>query len=210
MPSASILKISNMYKIILTLLLCSGALLGLAQTPMPNQALIPKKKYPFRDFTVEPALGTRLTSLMGQPDVQVSNLLQYKIKHKISFIAHTAISSDMEVPYIADVKKNYSYTFFQKFGVGASFNTRSTSNVFSILAGAKYHTYSATFDNKEITDQLTTKTKSFTSDYGLMYNLKSGKKKYFFSSRLYIPMKDGLGGIIENANIELGVGISLK
>ncbi|QMU28741.1 hypothetical protein [Adhaeribacter radiodurans] len=159
---------------------------------------------------MEPAIGTRLNSFIGGPDVQVSNLLQYRLKQKISFITHSAFSSEGEIAWVPDVKKNYSYTFYQKIGLGASFNTRKASHVFSFLAGVKYNTFSGSFYNKEIPEQITTKSKSLTSDYGWLYNLKLGRKKYFFSSRLYIPLKDGLAGILENAVLELGMGISLK
>ena len=54
---------------------------------------------------------------------------------------------------------------------------------------------------------------------GVMYNLKLGQKKYFFSYRMYIPLSpyplktidiNAVDGNLANISLEMGVGIRLK
>ena len=60
---------------------------------------------------------------------------------------------------------------------------------------------------------------SVSPDFGLMYNLKLGKKKYFFSYRMYLPLYpypfesgdvNSIDGNLANVTLEFGVGIRLK
>ena len=59
----------------------------------------------------------------------------------------------------------------------------------------------------------------FSPDAGLMYNLKKGRKKYFFRFRMYFPLypypianssKWSLGGKMANVTLEFGVLIRSK
>lgn len=193
-----------MYKLFITLIFAVSINLGIAQTiPVTENDALSK-------FTIEPAIGTRLNSLMGNPNLQVANLIQYNHKKKISLIAHTAFSTDMNVSYIPDVRQNYSYSFSQKVGLGTSFNTKRATNAFFVLTGLTYSAYSGTIKSEQLPESITTNTRSFFADYGVMYNLKSGRKKYFLSSRLYMPLQDGLMGGVENTTLELGVGVRLN
>jgi hypothetical protein len=167
-------------------------------------------RIPLSRLTIEPAIGTRLLSLIGDRDIRVANLLQFNYTKKLSFIAHTGFSSDFSRNWVPDVKQNYSFTLTQKFGLGTSFNTRRATNAFFILGGLSYQSYSGTLNNSRLPENTTTKINSIYPDYGVMYNLKSGRKKYYLSSRLYLPLTDGLYGIIENANVEFGIGFRLK
>ncbi len=188
-----------MNKIIITmvLVLLTGA--GIAQQNSQE------KRMPYR-FTTEPAIGTRLTAM----DIQLSNVLQYNIHRKISLISHTAIAYGIPFSRMGDIKQNYNYVIYQKFGLGTSLYTKHTMHTFSFLAGAKYYAYSGTLNNEYLPEHITTKSSGITSDYGFMYNLKMIRRKYFLSARLYVPLKDGLAGISENSTLEIGVGIKLK
>jgi hypothetical protein len=191
-----------MYKILLLLLLCGTINASWAQKTRKNEQ--------WNRITVEPAIGTRLSTLMGSADIGLSNLIQYNLHRSVSLLAHTAVSFDFENRNKSDIHQNYSYTLFQKIGLGTSVYTKRTMHTVSFLIGVKYNAYSGTLTNSELSDAITTKTQSLSPDYGLMYNLKLGANKYFFSGRIYIPLQDGYYGIIENAHLELGVGIRLK
>ncbi|GAB4039392.1 hypothetical protein [Spirosoma gilvum] len=166
--------------------------------------------YPYGKFTVAPGLGTHLMSIMGAPNAQVSNLLQYNIYKRISLVSYISFSYGFPNNRIVDVQQHYSYSIDKKFGFGTSLFTKKGSNSFYLLAGVKYDSYSGTLSNEQLPETITTKTSSFTVDYGIMYNLRLGRNKYFMSTRLYIPLKDGLAGMSENANLELGVGIRIR
>ena len=193
-----------MKKILLTILFLVFLHFGYAQTG--NEPA----KYPYGKLTVEPGIGTHLMSIMGAPNVQVSNLLQYNINKRIGLVSHISFSYGFPNNRIVDVQQNYSYSISKKFGFGTSLFSKRGSNSFYLLAGVKYDRYSGTLNNEQLPETITTKTSSFTVDYGLMYSLRLGRHKYFMSSRLYIPLKDGLAGMSENANLELGVGIRIR
>lgn len=192
-----------MNKILITVALSVLTSFGIAQDIMP------KEKYLNYVLTTEPAIGTHL-SMSGASDLQISNLLQYNINNKIGLISHTAISFGFPMNRMADIIQNYNYSLYQKFGIGTSFYIKNTVNVIAVLGGIKYNAYSGTLSNDQIPEHITTKTNSITTDYGFMYNLKLIRRKYFLSTRLYVPVKDGLAGISENTIIEIGVGIRLK
>ncbi len=164
-----------------------------------------QQNIPYR-LTTEPAIGTKLMAM----DVQVSNLLQYNVHKRFSIISHSVFSFAIPFARMEDVLQNYNYALIQKFGIGTSLYTKHTMNTFSFLAGVKYYTYSGTLDNEHLPEKITTKSTGTTSDFGLMYNLKMVRKKYFMSTRLYVPLKDGLAGMGENATIEIGAGIKLR
>lgn len=192
-----------MYKIFTTIVFTTILNVGMAQTK--SIKIINKATY--RCVTIEPGIGSHL---MGNPDIQISNLLQFNFQKRFSVISHTVLGYSFENPRITDIKQNYSYTIFQKFGIGLTLYKQRTSSTFSFLAGIKYDTYSGTLHNDQLPEKITTKTSSYSPDYGFMYNLKTGSDKYFFSGRIYIPVKGGLPGMVENANLEFGIGIRLK
>lgn len=168
------------------------------------------QKYTFRKLTTEPAIGTRIQSALGAPDIQLTNLLQYNLTRKVSFVSHTAFSQDLERSNFPNVENNYSFSVMQKFGIGTTFYSRRSSSSFFLLSGIKYYAYSGTLTNPNLEESITTKTHGMTTDNGIMYNYKRGLKKIFFSARIYVPLYDGLDGITENATLEVGVGIRLK
>jgi hypothetical protein len=167
-------------------------------------------KYSYGKLTAEIGFGTHLMSIMGASNVQASTLLQYNINKRINLASYSSFSYGFPNNRIRDVQQNYNYSIGNKFGFGTSLFTKKGSNSFYLLAGLKYNSYSGTLTNEQLSETITTKTSSITVDYGIMYNLRLGRNKYFMSSRLYIPLKNGLAGMSENANLELGVGIRIK
>jgi len=158
-------------------------------------------------LTIEPAIGT---SLFGNDGIVFSTIVQVNTEKKLSFISHTSFAPGLMTFIREDVEQNYAYSAIQKVGIGASYYSRRMVHSYSLLAGLKYKTYSGTLRNDHIVESITTKTRSITSDYGVMYNLKLGKGKYFFSTRVYIPLKDGIYGLGEDSSFEFGMGIHLK
>ena len=193
-----------MNKLFITLIVSSCMHYGHAQVTSGSE------KFPFSELTIEPAVGTRLNTFLGNKNVQLSNLIQYNLTKRVGLITHSVVSSDFKLNRATDVRQQYNIAFSQRIGIGTSFSTRRASNAFFVLAGLKFSAYSGTLTNEQLPERLPFKTRSVTSDYGLMYNLKLGREKYFFSGRIYVPLKDGVAGIVENANLEFGVGIRLK
>ncbi|CAN5329346.1 hypothetical protein BH23BAC2_BH23BAC2_00150 [soil metagenome] len=70
------------------------------------QTNILAEKYPYGKLTSEPGIGTRLSSLMGVPNVQITNLLQYNVIKRPSLILHTSFNYQFGNDRIEDVKQN--------------------------------------------------------------------------------------------------------
>jgi hypothetical protein len=78
-----------MYKILLILLVCGTISSSWAQNTRKNEQ--------WNRLTVEPAMGTRVSTLMGSADIQLSNLYQYNLHQRVSLLAHTQYLSILKV-----------------------------------------------------------------------------------------------------------------
>jgi len=172
------------------------------------------KNYPVRILTIEPAIG-----LEPMSDLIISNLVQWNIKKRLSTVSYTsyAFNNAMQRDF-NHIKTNYNYSLTQKFGVGTSLYTRHTSHTFSFLAGIRYDAYKETLENPEF-EKASASVSSVSPDFGLLYNLKIGKKKHFFSYRMYIPLYPypfkssyfwSVNDNMANLSFEFGYGIRLK
>ncbi len=167
--------------------------------------------YPFRKFSIEPAIGMRLSAAFGLVDIQISGLVQYNLNKHISLASHTALSFDLNTfKAFKNIDQKYSVTTFQKFGIGATAYTKRTAHTIFLMGGGKYFAYSGSVSNPTIQDKVQTKFNTFAFDKGLMYNLKIGTGKHYFSGRVYAPVFDGKWIAIENTALEAGVGFQLK
>jgi hypothetical protein len=175
-----------------------------------------KNIYPLRIVTLEPAIGMETSQLF---DLVISNLVQWNIKKRLGLISYTSYSyndaMDRNFNYI---KTDYNYSLSQKFGIGTSLFTKHTSHTFSFLAGIRYDAVKVTLENPEL-EKVSASVSSVSPDLGLMYNLKIGKKKYFFSYRMFIPLYPypfktsdywAIDGNTANLSLEFGLGIRLK
>jgi hypothetical protein len=194
----------------------SCLLLTLSLSGQQDSAFTTDNNYPVPKLTIEPAVGMEASQMF---DLIISNLVQWNLKKRLSIESYTSYAynniMDRDFNYI---KTNYNYTLTQKFGVGTSLYTRHSSHTFSLMAGIRYDAYKETLENPDF-ETVSASVSSFSPDIGLLYNLKIGKKKYFFSYRMYIPLypypfksSDILvtDGNIANISLEFGLGIRLK
>jgi hypothetical protein len=86
------------------------------------------------------------------------------------------------------------------------------------MVGVKYTAFQETLDNPNF-NKVGASISSLSPDYGLMYSMKRGWKKYFFTYRMYIPLYPWpiksiditySDGNMNNIALELGVGIKIK
>ncbi len=157
---------------------------------------------------------------MPSSDLLITNLVQWNIKKRLSLVSHTSYSFNNA--FLGDVnyiKTNYNYSISQKFGIGTSLYLKNSSHTFSFLAGIKYDAFKETLENPEF-EKVSASVSSVSPDVGLMYSLKIGKKKYFFSYRMYIPLYPypfkssrysmAIDGNMASISLEFGFGIRLK
>ncbi len=171
-------------------------------------------KVPARSITIEPAIG-----LEPMSDLIVSNLVQWNIKKRFSAVSYTSFAyNNATKRYFNYINTNYNYTLTQKFGVGTSLFSKHSSHTFSLMAGLRYDAYKETLENPDF-EKVSASVSSVSPDVGLLYNLKIGKKKYFFSYRMFIPLYPyplissdtwTLSDNLANLSLEFGLGIRLK
>ncbi len=175
-----------------------------------------RKNFPMRQLTLEPGIGL---NPMPNSDLVLSNVLQWNINKRFSAISYTSyVYNNVFLRKFNFVTTDYNYSLNQKFGVGVSIYSKHSMHTFSLLAGIKYDSYQETIDNPDF-EKVSMSVTSLSPDAGLMYNLKKGRKKYFFSFRMYIPLYPypianssewSLDGNMANVTLEFGVGIRLK
>lgn len=166
-------------------------------------------------LTVEPGIGIHTN--VGT-DLLISNLVQWNPQEKLSLASHT--SFNINNPFQREfngIKTDHNYSINQKFGVGTTLYSKRSSNTFLFMAGIKYTSSKETLSNPDH-KKVSATINSISPDYGLMYHLRKGTKKYFFSFRMYVPLypwpvKDynisNADGNMNNIALEFGVGIKI-
>ena len=200
-------------KILLVIILALSFANSFAQRNIPA---IKEKHTTMRQLTIEPGIGIHTN--FGT-DLLISNLVQWNPQKHLSLASHS--SFNINNPFQRDfngIKTNHNYSINQKFGVGTTFYSKRSSNTFLLMAGVKYTSFQETLINPDH-NKVSTSINSISTDYGLMYSMKKGVKKYFFSFRMYVPLypwpiKDynisAADGNMNNIALEFGVGIKIK
>jgi len=175
-----------------------------------------KSNFPVSKFTIEPALGLKPYPIS---DALISNVAQWNITRRFSVVSYTAYSYNnaflREFNYITT---DYNYSLTQKFGIGTTRYTKHASHTLSLLAGVQYNAFQETLNNPDF-EKVVMGMSSLSPDFGLLYNLKLGKKKYFFSYRMYLPLypyplltsdANAMDANLANVTLEFGVGVRIK
>ncbi|MFV8327486.1 hypothetical protein [Flavobacterium sp. ZS1P14] len=184
-----------------------------AQRQMPE---VTEKKITADQLTIEPAIGIHTN--FGT-DFLISNLVQWNPYSNLALASHSSLN--INNPFQRDfngIKTNYNYSINQKIGIGYTCYSKRSSYSFLLMAGARYTSFKETVETPDL-KKVSVAISSFSPDYGLMYSLKKGLGKYFFTYRMYIPLypwpikgsnSSYLDGNVNNIALELGVGIKIK
>lgn len=192
-------------------ILFGGTINSFAQTD--SLSSVKKAKY---KITVEPGIGISPMPIM---DITLSNIVQVKITKRLSAISYTSFNeNNLFLRNFNYINTTNNHTITEKLGIGSSFYSKRSIHTLSILAGIKYDTYHESLDNPKF-EKVDVTIKSWSPDLGIMYNLKVGRKKYFFSYRMYIPLSPyplitcdftANDGNLANVSLEIGLGIRLN
>lgn len=166
--------------------------------------------------SVEPGIGISPMPLM---DMTLSNIIQVGVTKRLSVISYSSIrENNLFLRNFNYIRSSNNHTLTQKLGLGISLCTSRSNHTFSLIGGLQYNTYRETLDNPKF-ETVDVRMKSWSPDFGLMYNLKLGQKKYFFSYRMYIPLSPyplmtrdftASDANLANVSIEIGIGIRLN
>ena len=180
---------------------------------------VEKKYLTIRKLTIEPGTGIKPGPTSPSVGIMFSNLMQWNPAKRIGIVSHTSYTyNNAFLRDFSFIKTNYNYSLSQKVGIGTSIYTRHSSHTLSFMAGINFNNFKETLDNPEF-ERTEFSVSSFSPDFGLMYNLKIGNEKYFFSYRMYIPLYPypfksedilTIDGNIANLSMEVGFGVRLK
>lgn len=196
------------YLPVAVLLMSTATAFGQAHISQPTA-----KQLAPQQLTIEPGIGIKP---MPISDMLVSTVVQYNIKRRLSVLSYSSYTFNNAFKRtFNNIHTDYNYSLSQKLGIGTSVYSRHMSHTFALLAGVKYTAFKETLDNPE-SEKVSASVSSFSPDLGLMYNLKLGTKKYFFSYRMYLPLNPypfktrditAIDGNLANISLELGLGI---
>jgi hypothetical protein len=192
-------------------------LFGFTEACAQQEPIEPDKvQYVVRSLTIEPALGI---NLWPSSDLLLTNLLQWNPSNWVSLLSYSSCAyNNVFQRDFNHIHTDYNYSLSQKLGVGVSIYTENFSHTFSILGGVRYDAFKETLENPAL-ENVSISVTSLSPDVGLMYNLKTGSKTYFFSFRTYLPLYPypfktldpwALDGNMANLSLELGIGIWLE
>lgn len=168
-----------------------------------------QRKTSYSKLTTDISVGFPLLQFKSNhKDWLIGCQSQYNVTRKINIVSYTGL-----LLYAATfrdnkdyIKTNHNYSIIQRFGMGTTFFTRGITNSFFLMAGFRYSSAKSTMNHPDFPEQVVTYS-SLVPEYGVLYNLKVGNKKYFFSTRLYVPLHNLPLELIENGTIEFGVGM---
>ncbi len=202
---------SNNYFTLCVLLFVNS--FGFAQKESPTAAL---QHNPVRLFTIEPSIGIHTN--FGT-DLLFSALVQWSPSKRFSLASHSSYNiNNITQRDFNHIKTDYNYSLNQKFGIGTTRYCKRSAHSFFLMVGIKYTDYQETLQNPNL-DKVSVAISSLNPDYGLMYSMKRGWKKYFFTYRMYLPLYpwpvkstdiNYTDGNMNNIALELGVGIKIK
>lgn len=171
---------------------------------------------PAQILQIAPAIGL---NPWPTADLVFSNLVEYNITGHFSLAAYSTYSHNNAFHRNFNyIQNEHNYSLSQKFGVGTTIHKKRASHAFLLLGGIKYSKSKETLENPEF-ETISGQTASFDPDFGAMYHLQLGKKKYFFSYRMYLPLYPypiqrpditAIDGNMANISLEFGLGIRLK
>lgn len=186
-----------------------SATAGFAQTDKPT-------KYVNRLLTIEPSVGVHTNM---ETDLLLSALVQWSPKRKLAFASHSSYNiNNITARDVESVHTDYNYSLVQRFGVGTTLYGKRSSHSFFLMGGISYTAYQETLVNPGL-EQVSTSITSLSPDYGLLYSLKKGGKKCFFTFRAYLPLYpwplkgsdiNYVDANLGTISLEFGVGIKLK
>lgn len=196
---------------------CIGALLlSVPAAAQSDTSSTVDDNYPLRMLMMEPALGV---NPYPTPDLLISALVQWNANERLGVLSYTSYSYNNAFQRTFNhVRNDYNYSLSQKFGVGTSRYTKRAAHALSLLVGVKCNAFQETWEDPDHAD-VTASVKSVSPDLGVMYSLKVGRKKYYFSHRTYIPLYPypfktfdtwAIDGNLASISLEFGVGIRLK
>jgi hypothetical protein len=160
------------------------------------------KSEQFRSIEVKTGIGI----LPRIYDIPINIVYQQNVKRGFSTIFYSEVLST----FSKSSESNYhEFIWLEAAGVGKTIGNNSFNHGLYLLGGGRLYHSNLTLYNTDF-NQSTLVTKTITPELGLLYNLKAGKKKLYFSTQFYFALTP-LKNIIEARHtLMLGIGYRLN
>ncbi len=93
-------------------------------------------------------------------------------------------------------------------GIGRTIGNNGFNNGLYLLGGGRVYHSKLVLHNTDF-NQNTLVTKKFTPELGILYNLKVGKKKFYFTTQMYFALTPVKNFIEARHTLMMGVGYKL-
>jgi hypothetical protein len=158
------------------------------------------KSEKFRSVEIKTGIG------FGYPPrfykIPINIVYQQNIKRGFSTILYSEFLS----MFSKSSESNYSeFIWLEAVGIGRTIGNNRFSNGLYLLGGGRiYHSRLALYNTDF--NQNTLVTKTITPELGLLYNLKVGKKKFYFTTQIYFALTPLKNFIEARHTFTMGVG----
>jgi hypothetical protein len=134
---------------------------------------------------------------------------QQNIKRSFAWIALTQLQFPIKSSNQFSLESSKFFNWVQVAGIGGTLGNNRFNNSLYVVGGGRLY-YSKLTGNPTIFNEPTLITKRLMPELGLLYNLKVGKKKFYFTSQIYIALHP-FKNFIENPHtLSIGLGYKFK
>lgn len=160
------------------------------------------KSEKFRSIEVKTGIGI----LPRIYNVPINIVYQQNIKRGFSTILYSEFLS----MFSKSSESSYSeFIWLETVGIGRTIGNNRFNNGLYLLGGGRvYHSKLALYNTDF--NQNTLETKRITPELGLLYNLKVGKKKFYFTTQMYFALTPFKNVIEARHTFMMGIGYRLN
>ncbi|RIV27415.1 hypothetical protein DYU11_03670 [Fibrisoma montanum] len=164
------------------------------------------KSRSFRSIELKTGIG------FGYPPqlykIPINVVYQQNLKGGFSAIIYSEIlHQSFSVP-----KLNYNaseFLFLQSLGIGRTIGNGRFNHGLYVLGGGRVYRTTLTLDESDF-NQKSLVTRTVSPELGLMYNLKVGRKRFYYSTQLYFVLTPLKNFIEARHSLMMGVGYRLN
>lgn len=160
----------------------------------------------FRSLDLNAGVGLTYPNFYAIP---ITVVYQQNIERGFSWI----VLSQFFAKFNEEEYVNESYKFFnwvEAAGIGGTLGNKSFNTGLYLVGGGRFYHTKTTVDNSDLYHEPTLVNNKLNPELGLLYNLKVGKKKFYFTSQVYISMYPFKNFTANLHTFSVGVGYRFK
>ena len=189
------------HHLLITAFIALGALNLKAQETLPSY-----QSKNFRSLDLNAGIGLTYPNFYAVP---ITIVYQQNIERGFSWI----VLSQFFAKFNEEEYVNESYKFFnwvEAVGIGGTLGNKSFNTGLYLVGGGRFYHTKTTVDNSDLYHEPTLVTNKLNPELGLLYNLKIGRKKLYFTAQAYTTMYPFKNFTANLHTFSVGVGYRFK